>query len=206
MASSMWTGISRPASPDLTGKSIAPYSFFLIAESDVAALNGNTHDLEIDIDLATGEGGFEGRSISIELIIDGVHMDYVLYGRDDGSTPAGTQPPGDISFDGSSWPRAEVIRNTSDNTAFKEGLIRRESADDLYAGFDVAGFYTDEDLLGDGYSNGVWTSPHDETYSSYEARNSLSPAVLPPMSLMDSLSLSSATCTPTITRPVWKII
>ena len=109
-------------------------------------------------------------------MIDGVHMDYVLYGRDTGSD--GDNPDGDISFDGSSWPRSEVIRNTQSSPSFYEGMTRRESAADLYAGYDVAGYYTDEDALGDGYPNGVWTSPHDGTYGGYTARNSTSAAVL----------------------------
>ncbi|MDY6839027.1 MAG: DNRLRE domain-containing protein, partial [Thermodesulfobacteriota bacterium] len=166
-------------SADLTGKSIAPNSFFLIAEPNVDAENA-THDIGTDMDIATGEGGFEERAISIELIIDGVHMDYVLYGRHDGSTPAGELPPGDRAFDGSSWPRTEVVRNTQVSTSFLEGLIRRESATDLYAGYDVEGYYTDEDSLGDGFPNGVWTSPHDEENDAYQARNSTSAAVLPP--------------------------
>jgi len=32
------------------------------------------HDVETDMDLATGEGGHLEKAISIELIIDGVHM------------------------------------------------------------------------------------------------------------------------------------
>ena len=31
-----------------------------------------------------------------------------------------------------------------------------------------------------GYQNGSWTSPHDQTYGAYEARNSLSDPVMPP--------------------------
>ena len=89
-------------------------------------------------------------------------------------------PAGDIPFDGSSWPRSEVIRNTRGTDSFQEGLISRETKFDLYAGYDVAGYYTDEDTLGDGYPNGVWYSPHSETYGSYQARNSTSAAVLPP--------------------------
>jgi hypothetical protein len=163
-------------STDLTGKSIAPHSFFLIAESGVAA-PGGVHDIETGMDLATGEGGSTERAIGIELVINSVHMDYVLYGRHNGSSPAGEIPDGDIAFDGSSWPRTEVIRNTQGSASFYEGLLRRESAADLYAGYDVAGFYTDEDVLGDGYPNGVWSSPHDRYYGTYEARNSQSPAI-----------------------------
>ena len=166
---------------DLAGKSIAPHSFFLIAESDVDVGATGVRDIVTDLDLATGEGGLNGRAISIELRIDFVHMDYVLYGRDDGSSPpAGELPPGDLAFDGSSWPRIEVIRNTQDSTSYYEGLLRRESDEDLYAGYAVEGFYTDEDLLGDGKPNGVWTSPHNAEYDGYEARNSTSPAVYPP--------------------------
>ena len=166
-------------SADLTGKSIAPYSFFLIAEAGVAA-PGGVHDLETELDLATGEGGVAERAIGLELLIDSVHMDYVLYGRHDGSTPAGEIPTGDITFDGSSWPRAEVIRNTRGTASFQDGVARRLSAEDLYAGYDVPGYYTDEDTLGAGYPTGVWTSPHSDTFGAYEARNSTSPAVLPP--------------------------
>jgi hypothetical protein len=165
-------------SADLTGKIIAPFSFFLIAESAVAAAGG-IHDVETDMDLATGEGGSTERAISIDVVIDGLHMDYVLYGRHDGSDPAGELPPGDISFDGASWPRTEVIRNTQANTSFMEGLVRRQEVADLFAGHAVEGFYTDEDALGSGFPNGVWYSPHDEQYDAYEARNSTSPPVLP---------------------------
>ena len=164
---------------DLTGKFIAPHSFFLVAESGVAAPS-DLHDVEVDMDLATGEAGFEERAISVELTIDGTHMDYFLYGRDDGSSPSGELPQGDLPFDGSSWPRSEVVRNTQNDASFREGLIFRETQEDLFAGYAVEGYYTDEDALGDGYPNGVWTSPHDETFGDYEARNSLSPAVEPP--------------------------
>ena len=73
---------------NLTGKVIAPHSFFLIAESAVAAPSG-LYDVLTSLDLATGEGGVTERAIGLELVIDAVHMDYVLYGRHDGSTPAG---------------------------------------------------------------------------------------------------------------------
>jgi len=89
-------------------------------------------------------------------------------------------PAGDIVFDGTSWPRTEVIRNTRGETSYKEGLLRRETASDLFAGYDAEGYYTDEDLLGAGYPQGIWTSPHDNLFGSYEARNSLTPAVAPP--------------------------
>ena len=81
-------------SPILTGKSIAPHSYFLIGE---AAVSG-TKDLETPMDLATGEGGANLRAIGLELVIDDVHMDYVLYGRSDGSDAE--SPEGDIFFDG----------------------------------------------------------------------------------------------------------
>ena len=42
---------------DLTGREIAPYSFFLVAETGVSGENG-VSDVETDMDLATGEGGF----------------------------------------------------------------------------------------------------------------------------------------------------
>ena len=168
-------------SASLTGKFIAPYGFFLVAESDVAAPS-SLHDVETDMDLATGEGGVAERAISIELVIDSEHMDYVLYGRDDGQSPAGEMPPGDIAFDSTaSWPRPEVCRNTLGTNSFQEGLISRETADDLHAGYDVLGYYTDEDLLGDGYPKGVWYSPHDNTDGGYQTRNSLSAAVPPPV-------------------------
>ena len=164
--------------PDLAGVVIAPHGFFLIAESGVAGANG-VRDLTVDMDLATGEGGAAERAISLELAIGGTHLDYVLYGRHDGQTPAGAMPPGDRVFDGVSWPRTEVIRNTTGDASFQEGLLRRESAEALYAGYDVEGFYTDEATLGDGYPVGVWTSPHDETFGAYVARNSTSAPVLP---------------------------
>ena len=335
---------------DLTGLSIAPHSFFLIGEAGVATEGGGP-DLDNGgdwMDLATGEGGTAERAIGLELVIDAVHMDYVLYGRHDGSTPAGEIPTGDIpfggfandtlipagstwkyldsgsdqgtawygtGFDDSGWEsgaaelgygdgdeatvvdsgpagnffittyfrhtfnvtdagsiggltlnlvrddgavvylngtevrrdnlptgtivssttaisaiaggdestffsstvdpallvngdnviaveihqqsgtssdvsfnlelvattiRPEVIRNTRGSDSFTEGLVRRDAAEALYAGYDVPGYYTDETALGDGFSTGVWTSPHLETYGSYTARNSSSPAVLPP--------------------------
>ncbi len=86
--------------PNLTGKQIAPHSFFLIGEAGVLAPGGNFHDLAATLDLTTAEGGVAERAISIELVVNGTHMDYVLYGRHDGSTPAGELPPGDIPFSG----------------------------------------------------------------------------------------------------------
>ena len=44
-------------------------------------LPSGLRDLDTDMDLATGEGGASERAIALELVIDGVHMDYVLYGR-----------------------------------------------------------------------------------------------------------------------------
>ena len=121
------------------------------------------------------------RAISVELTIDGTHMDYFLYGRDDGSAPAGELPPGDLSFDGSSWPRAEVIRNTTNNYQLPRRVdLPAKPRKNLFAGYAVEGYYTDEDALGDGYPNGIWTSEHEGTFGAYEARNSLSPAVSPP--------------------------
>jgi|GEM_PF-2515260 len=165
-------------SASLTGKSIAPYSFFLIAESGVTAESG-VRDVQTDMDLATGEGGVDERAISLELVIDGMHMDYVLYGRDDGQSPAGEMPPGDIAFDSTAWPRPEVCRNTRGTASFQEGLLRRENADDLYAGYTVNGYYTDESSLGQGYPAGVWTCPHDNGDGSYTARSSASDPVPP---------------------------
>jgi hypothetical protein len=167
--------------PDLPGESIQPNSFFLIGEPGVAA-PGGLHDLELLIDLATGEGGSSGTAIGIEVSIDGVIVDHVLYGRHDG-TSTGDNAPGDLPFDGVSFPRDEVIRNTTTTTSFLEGVVQRLSDEDLYAGFDVEGFYTDEDTLGSGLPNGVWTSPHSNTVGTYEARNSLSPPVLPPIQI-----------------------
>ncbi len=163
--------------PDLTGKEIGPYSFFLIAESGVAAPS-SVHDVEVDMDLATGEGGYLERAIGLQLIIDGQHMDHFLYGRHDGSD-TGANPDGDVAW--SAFPRYEVIRNTLGTTSFQEGLISRQTAEDLHAGYDALGYYTDEDVLGDGYPNGIWYCPHDNTNDSYQARNSLSAAVPPPL-------------------------
>jgi hypothetical protein len=178
-------------SASLTGKSIAPYSFFLIAESGVTA-EGGVQDVQTDMDLATGEGGVAERAISLELVIDGVHMDYVLYGRDDGQNPVGEMPPGDIAFDSTgSWPRPEVCRNTLGTDSFQEGLLRRESADDLYAGYAVNGYYTDEGSLGQGYPAGVWYSPHDNTDDGYVARSSASDPVTPQPNNPPQVSLVS---------------
>ena len=111
--------------------SIAPHSFFLIGESGVAAPSGII-DLATDLDLTTGEGGVDERAISIELVVDGIHMDYVLYGRDEGSDPPGEIPPGDIPFSvvtgetlvaqGSIW---KYLDNGSDQgTAWRDrGLV-----------------------------------------------------------------------------------
>lgn len=165
-------------SASLAGKTIAPHSFFLIAESAVAAPGGNFHDVTADLDLATGEGGPGEMVIQLELVVDGVHMDYVLYGNEL-APQGGLSPMGDIPFNGSSFPRAEVIRATA-GTGFNEGMTRRVSPEDLYAGHDVEGYYADEDALPGSFPNGVWTSVHSDTNGSYQARNSLSPAVLAP--------------------------
>ncbi len=68
--------------PNLSGLVIEAESFVLIGEGGIV-------DLPTNMDLATGEGGSAERAISLELTIDGVHMDYALYGRHDGSDPAG---------------------------------------------------------------------------------------------------------------------
>ena len=162
---------------DLTGKTIAPYSFFLIAESGVAAPS-SVHDVEVDMDLATGEGGSTERAIGIQLLIDEQHMDHFLYGRHDGSD-TGANPDGDVAWSG--FPRFEVCRNTLGTSSFQEGLISRETAEDLHAGYDALGYYTDEGALGDGYPDGIWYCPHDNSDGSYQARNSLSAAVPPPV-------------------------
>ncbi len=161
-------------SPDLSGMEIAPYSFFLIGESGVAG----SPDLTINMNLATGEGGASERAIGIELVIDGVHLDHLVYGRDDGSD-SGAHPDGDIGFDGSTFPRKEVIRNTRGTSSFREGMVRRESQSALYAGHEALGFYVDEDVLGDGNPNGIWSSPHSSSNGSYTARSSIAAAVYP---------------------------
>ncbi|MFH1809398.1 MAG: EB domain-containing protein [Pseudomonadota bacterium] len=163
------------ASPDLTGAAIGAHRFFLVAESGVHALGG-IHDLEVALDLATAEGGVSDLAIGIELIIDGVHMDHLLYGRASGSR-TGASPPGDLPFDGTTYPRAEVIRNTTGSASFTEGLITRSSDASLYAGHDVDGYYIDEVSLGDGNPVGIWASPHSTAFSSYEVPNSRTAAV-----------------------------
>ena len=112
-------------------------------------------------------------------MVDGVHMDYVVYGRHDGTDPAGELPPGDRAFDGSSYPRTEVIRNTLGTASYQEGVLRRVDAEDLYAGYDVEGFFTDEGSLPGTFPDGVWYSPHDNAFGSYVARNSTSAPVPP---------------------------
>ncbi|UCE58164.1 MAG: DNRLRE domain-containing protein [Phycisphaerales bacterium] len=164
--------------PDLTGATIAPYSFYLISETGVTP---GPPDLETNMDLATGEGGASERAIGLELVIDGVHMDHVLYGRYDGSD-TGAYPPGDISFDGSSYPRYEVIRAVdAADVSFTEGVTQRLSAEDLHAGYAVEGFYTDEDTLPGTFPTGLWTSVHATSGTAYVARNSAS-APVPPSS------------------------
>jgi hypothetical protein len=165
-------------SPDLTGLTIAPQSFFLIGESAVIA-EGGAPDVVTNMDLATGEGGAAERAISIEIVIDGEHMDYLLYGRHDGSDTAAV-PPGDRPFDGIAFPRTEVIRNTRGTVSFREGFLRRESAGALYAGFHVQGFYTDDSPGATGFPTGVWTSPHNQLFGNYTARTSVSAPVPPP--------------------------
>ncbi|OWY61165.1 hypothetical protein B7486_65235, partial [cyanobacterium TDX16] len=159
---------------DLTGKTIAPHSFFLIAESAVIA-EGGVHDVETTMDLATGEGGPGEQAISIALRIDSVHMDYVVYGNHLAPTPAG-DAPGDLAVMG--YPRAEVIRALS-GTSFVEGMTRRVSAADLYAGYAVEGYYADENSLPGSFPVGVWTSVHSSTNGSYVARSSASAGVDP---------------------------
>ncbi|MBP7148345.1 MAG: DNRLRE domain-containing protein [Acidobacteria bacterium] len=166
-------------SATLTGLTIQPHSFFLIAESGVTP---GPADLTTTLDLATGEGGTAERAIGLELIIDGVHMDHVLYGRHDGSTPAGEIPPGDIAFGGFPGERTEVIRTVTGTlpiASFSEGVTQRLSAQALYAGHAVEGFYTDEDNLAGDYPNGVWTSLHALT-GTYVARNSATAPVYAP--------------------------
>ena len=162
-------------SPDLTGAVIAPHSFYLIGESGVAG----GADLTVNMDLATGEGGASERAIGIQLIIDGVHQDHLLYGRDDGSSPSGDVPAGDLDPFGS-YPRAEVTRNTLGGSSFAEGVLQRLSVSDLYAGHAVPGYYTDEASLGDGKPVGVWSSPHDRNDGSYTPRSATSDPVPPP--------------------------
>jgi hypothetical protein len=165
-------------SPELNGQVIAPHSFYLIAESGVAADNA-VHDLQVNMDLSTDEGGVGGRAVSLQLVIDDVHMDYVLYGRHDGTDLPADIPPGDLPFDGVTFPRDEVLRNTTGAAGFEEGLIRRVSAEALYAGHDVTGFYSDDSFLPDS-TPGLWFSPHDATFGAYVARNSQTALVTEP--------------------------
>ncbi len=160
--------------PDLSGAFIEPYSFYLIAESGVVAPSG-LHDLEVSMDLATGEGGVGEHAIALELRLDGVHQDYVLYGSDDAPPVAnGAVPDGDLPFNGN-FPRVEVIRNTLGTDTFQEGLVRRPStASALHAGHQVEGEYMDEN------PSGLWMSLHDRTDGNYEARNSLTLPIPPP--------------------------
>jgi hypothetical protein len=166
---------------DLTGATIAPHGFFLIAEAGVTP---GPPDVATTINLASGEGGSAERAIGLELALDGVHMDHVLYGRHDGSTPAGEIPPGDIPFGGFPGERTEVIRTvtgTQPIASFGEGVTQRLGADALYAGHAVEGFYTDESSLPGSYPDGVWTSLHAAT-GAYTARSSSTPPVDPPAS------------------------
>ena len=132
---------------DLTGEVIAPYSFYLIGESGVAGENG-VRDVTTDMDLATGEGGSAERAISLQLVVDGTHLDYVVYGRHDGQTPPARcrRATGPSTARPGRAPRSSATPPAT--ASFQEGLLRRESTDDLYAGYDVEGFYTDEDVAG----------------------------------------------------------
>ena len=180
-------------SPDLSGASIAAHSFYLIAETGVPAPGGDSHDLAVELDLAVADGGAGERAIALALSLDGIQVDHVLYGRHDGSD-SGASPLGDFVFDGVSYPRFEVIRNTDPlATEFEEGVLQRLSGLDLYAGHAVPGYFVDEDSLGDGYPAGVWSSPHDTSVNAYEARNSLSPAV-PPSCGVDTDGDGQANC------------
>ena len=169
---------------DLTGQSIAPYSFFLIGEANVSP----TPDLTTTIDLSTGEMGSAERALSLELTIGGLQMDYVLYGRHDGSD-SGAVPAGDIPFGGNGTPtvpRDEVIRTVSGTgTSFTEGVTQRVSAEDLHAGHAVDGYYKDEDLLPGSFAAGVWTSAH-ATSGGNAPRNASSTAVPSPTCALDS--------------------
>jgi hypothetical protein len=168
--------LSAVAGINLTGLSIAPHSFFLVGENGAPSpdlgVGANT------MDLATGEGGRTERAISIELLVDTVHMDYVLYGRHDGSDSTAV-PPGDLAFDGTTFPRLEVVRETDPaGLSFAEGLLQRVSQADLYAGHAIEGLYVDETSLGDGFPDGVWSSStQGETVV---PRNSGDAPVLPP--------------------------
>jgi hypothetical protein len=71
------TAIDWVLSADLAGKSIGPRGTFLIAESEVDDLG--TPDLEAELDLAAHKVRAPQREMTVELRIDGVHMDVVLY-------------------------------------------------------------------------------------------------------------------------------
>ena len=167
----------------LTGATIAPQGFFLLREG----AGPPAGDLTGALDFATGEGGT--RAISLELVIEGAHMDYLVYGLNT-AEPGGTAdvPPGDLSFDGVTFPRTEVIRSCAPLSAgqcsasppnYSEGAVLRLTDTALYAGYDVEGYFTDETALLSGFPNGVWTSDHTTTTVS-DPRNSGSPTVPPP--------------------------
>ncbi len=94
--------------------------------------------------------------------------------------------------------RTEVVRNTRGTDSFQEGVAQRLSRDDLYAGYDAEGLYNDEDLLGDGFANGVWSSPHLHTFSDYVARSS-STLPIPPFCTLDADCDDGNACTGTET-------
>ncbi len=169
--------------PDLTGLTIPANGFFLLGESGTAP----TPDLTVNIDLSTGELGTTERALSLELTVDSNHADYVLYGRHDGADSAAV-PPGDLPFDGVSFPRAEVTRTLS-GASFAVNDIQRVSAEDLYAGYDIEGYYTDEDTLASGFPNGVWTRDGGPP------RNASSGTVAPPGCAVDGDCDDSNPCT-----------
>ena len=156
-------------SADLTGLSIAPYSFFLIGEGTAG---GDLPLVSGEMDLSTGELGIGELMLSMELTVGGVHMDYVLYGNNQGPAPL-VIAPGDIAWDGISFPRDEVIRAVTFTPAFNEGATWRDSAADLHAGHAVDGFYSDDALPG------IWSSDHSTTQT-HGPRDSTDLPVLPP--------------------------
>ena len=158
-----------------TGMTIQPHGFFLIAEPTVVP---GPADIEINMALPSQEGGITERAIGIQLLVGGAHMDHLLYGRHDGSSPAGEIPPGDISFVGFPGARTEVIRTLSGDS-FGEGVTQRISSEELHAGSVVQGFYTDEESLPGDLPPGVWTSQHGAG-GPYLARGSSFGVVLPP--------------------------
>ena len=167
----------------LNGASIAPHGFFLLREGTGPPAGDWTGDL----DLTTDEGG--SRGISIELVIAGAHMDYLVYGLHT-AEPGGAAdvPPGDLSFDGLTFPRTEVVRSCAPLNAgqcsaspanYSEGAVIRATDVQLHAGHDVEGYYTDETALGSGFPDGVWNSDHTLPPVT-DPRNSTSATVPPP--------------------------